>query len=45
MVVQHLELDVYTDGAGYADARATISPQASMQTLMCAPCGASIALI
>ena len=38
-----LELDVYTDGAGYADARATISAGIDSNA-NCAPCGATIAL-
>ncbi|MDA8526628.1 hypothetical protein N9K90_02655 [Gammaproteobacteria bacterium] len=38
-----LELDVYTDGAGYADARATISAGIDSNA-NCAPCGATIEL-
>ena len=39
-----LELDVYNDGAGYADARASISAGIDANA-MCSPCGASINLI
>ena len=38
-----LELDVYNDGAGYADARASISAGIDANA-MCSPCGASINL-
>ncbi|MDA9800388.1 hypothetical protein N9C68_04955, partial [Gammaproteobacteria bacterium] len=38
-----LELDVYTDGAGYADARASISAGIDANA-NCSPCGASINL-
>ena len=38
-----LELDVYNDGAGYADARATISAGIDSNA-NCAPCGATIEL-
>ena len=38
-----IELDVYNDGAGYADARASISAGIDANA-MCSPCGASINL-
>ena len=38
-----LELDVYNDGAGYVDARASISAGIDANA-MCSPCGASINL-
>ena len=38
-----LELDVYNDGTGYADARATISAGIDANA-MCSPCGATIML-
>ena len=38
-----LELDVYNDGTGYADARATISAGIDANA-MCSPCGATIKL-
>ena len=41
--IASLELDVYTDGAGYANARASISAGIDANA-MCSPCGASINL-